>query len=105
MKSYKVKVSPNAKKELKDRLAYLVKVKQNKQAANNVMQDYRETRESLSRIAGSIKEADSKKLRERSLKRINFHRHDYFLLFRIDGEVVTVTNVFHFLEDYENKLK
>ncbi len=28
MKSYKVKISPNAKKELKDRLAYLVKVKQ-----------------------------------------------------------------------------
>lgn len=69
------------------------------------MQDYRETRESLSRIAGSIKEADSEKLRERNLKRINFRRHDYFLLFRIDGEVATVTNVFHFLEDYENKLK
>ena len=105
MKSYKVKISPNAKKELQERLSYLVEVKLNKQAANNVMQDYRETRESLSHIAGSIKEADSKKLRERGLKRINFRRHDYFLLFRIDGEVVTVTNVFHFLEDFENKLK
>ena len=105
MRPYKVKVSPNAKGELKDRLAYLVKVKHNKQAATNVMQDYRETRESLSRIAGSIKESDSKKLRERGLKRINFRRHDYFLLFRTDGEIVTVTNIFHFLEDYENKLK
>ena len=105
MKTFKVKVSPEAKVDLHDRLAYLVNVKKNKQAAQNVMRDYQETRATLSRIAGSIKQPDSKKLQERGLKRINFIRHDYFMLFRIDGDVATVTNIFHSLEDFENTLR
>ena len=29
----------------------------------------------------------------------------YFKLYRIDGDVVTITNMFHSLENYENKLR
>ena len=105
MKSYNVKVSPSAEKDLRDRIEYLVKDKKSKQAAANVMNDYIETRNTLSQMAGSIKNPENDKLRARRLKRINFKRHNYFLLFRIDENVVTITNVFHGLEDYENKLR
>ena len=89
---------------MKNRVAYLVNVKKNKQAARNVMLDYKMTREILSTVAASLKNPESNRLRERRLKRINFQKHDYFMLYRIDGDVVTVTNIFHALEDYENNL-
>ena len=104
MKSYKVKVSPAAREDLRRRIAYLVDIKKNKKAAKNVMADYQETRKTLSDIAGSIRVPDSIELQNRDLKRINFRRHDYFMLFRIDGDVATITNIFHSYEDYENKL-
>ena len=104
MKTYKVKVTPSAEEDLRKRIAYLVDVKLNKQAARNVMEDYRETRQVLEKVAGSIREPDSIELKERGLKRINFRKHDYFILFRIDGDVALITNIFHGLEDYENKL-
>ena len=71
----------------------------------NLVNDYRETRKKLEIVAGSLKDPDSEKLKVRRLKRINFLKHDYFLLYRIDGSAVYVTNMFHSLEDYENKLR
>ncbi|MBQ6481363.1 MAG: hypothetical protein IJI45_09620 [Anaerolineaceae bacterium] len=58
----------------------------------------------LSDIAGSIREPDSEVLKARNLKRLNFGKHDYFLLFRIEGSKVIVTNIFHAAEDFESKL-
>ena len=55
-------------------------------------------------VAGSLRNPDSEILKFRGLKRINFLRHDYFLLYRIEEDQVFVTNIFHSSEDFENKL-
>ena len=47
---------------------------------------------------------ESKKLKERNLRRINFKRHNYFMLFRKEDDKAVVVEIFHGLEDYENKL-
>ena len=104
MKTYKVRMSPRAKADLRDRVSYLVNVKKNPQAAASLMADFRKTRINLESIAGSIKEPDSEILKSRKLKRINLREHDYFLLYRIDGDTVMIMNIFHALEDFENKL-
>ena len=52
-----------------------------------------------------IKEPESEALRKRSLKRINLKKHDYLLLFRIKDDTVEVMRMFHFLQDFESKLK
>ena len=105
MKQYKVVVTDKAETALDKYIGYLVDVKKNEQAANNLFYDYIETRKELERVAGSIKMPESKKLKERNLKRINFKRHNYFMLFRIDDDKAVVVEIFHGLEDYENKLE
>ena len=106
MKQYRVIVTPDAERDLKCYLIYLRKVKKNPQAVKNVLKDFADTKKSLARTAGSIGEPKSEMLRARELKRINFSRHNYFLLFHIgEDNIAYVTNIFHGLEDYENKLR
>ena len=106
MKQYKVIVTPDAEEDLRKYVAYLRDVKKNPQAVKNVLEDFRDTKKSLKNVAGSIKEPDSEKLKESGLKRMNFLRHNYFVLFYIgDDDKVYITDVFHGLEDFESKLR
>ncbi len=36
--------------------------------------------------------------------RINFQKHRYFMLYRIEDDVVYVDDIFHELQDYENRM-
>ena len=54
MKHYKVIVTPEADKELKEYIAYLRNVKKNPQAVRNVLNDFKDTKTSLSSVAGSF---------------------------------------------------
>ena len=105
MKTYKVKITPDAKADLRRYKDYLLRNKKSRQAARNVVQDFYKTAARLKDSAGSLANPESQKLHSKHLKKINFIRHDYFLLYRIDGDFVYVTNMFHSLEDYESKLK
>jgi hypothetical protein len=37
-------------------------------------------------------------------RRINFLSHNYFMMYRLEGNVAVVDNIFHDLQDYENKM-
>jgi plasmid stabilization system protein ParE len=101
---YKIVVTEDAEADLDNILRYLLFVKKSKQAAKNGFEDFEDTKETLSSIAGSLKYVDNDHLRELGYKRINFLRHDYFMLFRIERNIVTVDNIFHVLQDYESYL-
>mgnify|MGYP002870099113 CR=1 FL=1 len=105
MKAYKVVISIDAKTSLKKYIRYLREVKLSPQAARNVLDDFTATRIMLSQVAGSLQEPESEKLKARSLKRINFQKHNYFMLYKVEGEMAIITNIFHGLEDYEGKLR
>ena len=105
MNDKKVKVTSDAKKDLGRYLDYIRRVLKNPQAARSVAEDFRETKSKLAGIADSLKKPDSAALVQRGLKRYNFLHHDYLLLFRVKGEIVEITNIFHASEDYENKLR
>lgn len=104
MKQYKVIVQIDARSDFRRCVNYLLYKKRNRQAAESLIRDFDETVDTLSHIAGSIREPDSEVLKTRNLKRLNFGKHDYFLLFRIDGSKAIVTNIFHGTEDFESKL-
>ncbi len=105
MRTYNIIVTPEAEDDLRKYLKYLRDVKKNPQAVLSVMNDFVETKDQLSRVAGSIKEPENERLRYLGLKRINFIHHNYFLLYCIDGDNAFITNVFHGLEDFESKLR
>ncbi len=105
MKQYKLVVTKDVRNDLERYLSYIKNRYKNPQAIRNVRDDFYETASSLRTLAESIKKPESEKMNEKQLKRINFSSHNYFLLFRITGDTVEIVQMFHFLEDYENKLR
>ena len=105
MKIYSITITPEAKTNFRQLVNYLLYAKKNSQEADNLINDYDLTIISLAKIAVSIREPDSDILKRRNLKRLNFHKHDYYLLFKIEEDKVKVTNIFHGWEDVEEKLK
>ena len=81
---------------------YIRNVLMNPQAADAYLTDYDETRELLSKSAGSLRVGDHPLMRERELRRINFIRHDYFLVYHIEGDEAEIVAVGHFDEDLKN---
>ena len=59
----------------------------------------------MKRVAGSIHDSLKSELANRELKEMFFQRHDYVMLFWMDGDEAVVVYIFHTSEDYENKLK
>lgn len=102
--AYKVIVSKDAKEDLDKFISYLITEKNSIQAALNLMDDYDKTMEELSIVAGSLKYCDNQRLRERGYKRINFLKHKYFMLYRVVNDIAYVDRIYHFLQDYENKM-
>ncbi len=102
---YNVVVSMDAEADLDRHIRYLLFIKQSEQAAKNVLDDYDETIENLSGIAGSLKYCENSKLKEHGYKKIHFRRHRYFMLFRLEDNKVIIDRIFHELEDFENKIK
>ena len=95
----------SAEDDLDRFVSYLLFVKKNEQAAQNLLNDFEATKISLSNVAGSLKLCDNPKLRELGYRRINFLSHRYFILYRIENDTVFVDSIFHELQDYESKMK
>lgn len=101
---YKVVITPDTEADLDGFIRYLLFEKKSDQAASNVLNDFEITKNNLSRVAGSLKFCDNPRLRELGYRRMNFQSHDYFLLYRVIGDTAIVDNIFHELQDYENKI-
>ena len=101
---YKVVVTAEAEEDLNQFIQYLLLAKKNKQAAKNVLDDFEDTIELLKHVAESLKTCDNPRLQSLGYHRINFQKHRYFMLYRIEDDVVYVDDIFHELQDYENRM-
>lgn len=101
---YKVVVTKDAEDDLERFIKYFVIEKKSIQAAENVLSDYDATIKNLQHMAESLKLCDNPRLQQLGYRRINFLSHRYFMLYRIEDNIVFVDNIFHELQDYENKM-
>ncbi|MBR5317092.1 MAG: type II toxin-antitoxin system RelE/ParE family toxin [Lachnospiraceae bacterium] len=101
---YRVVITSDAEEDLDKFIKYLLFEKENPQAAQNVLNDFDATKESLKHVAGSLKLCDNPRLRKLGYRRINFLNHRYFMMYRIEDNVVYIDNIFHELQDYESKM-
>lgn len=101
---YKINIMKSAEEDLDNFITYLLFEKKNEQAARNVLDDFEKTKDNLARVAGSLKLCDNPRLQELGYRRINFLSHRYFMLYRIDDDMVYVDSIFHELQDYEKKM-
>ena len=102
---YRIVVTKDAEEDLERFIKYLIIDKKSMQAAQNVLNDYDATIESLKHVARSVRICDNPRLRQLEYRRINFLNHRYFILYRIVDNIVFVDNIFHELQDYENKMR
>ena len=77
----------------------------NPQAADAYLDDYDETLEILSKSAGSLKIGEHPLMKSRGLRRINFVRHNYFLVYYNEGDEAIIVAVGHFDEDLKNVIR
>ena len=101
---YKVVVTAEAEEDLNRYIRYLLIEKKSKQAAENVLDDFEAAIQNLKSVAGSLKLCDNPRLRKLGYRRINFLSHRYFMMYRIVEDIVFVDNIFHELQDYEDKM-
>ena len=99
---YDVVVTPEAEADLDRHILYLLIEKCNEQAAKSVLDDFEITLNSLKRVAASLKYCENPKLKALGYRRINFHYHRYFMMYRICDGRVYVDSIFHELQDYES---
>lgn len=101
---YKIVITDSAREDLDQYLKYLLFIKKSDQAAQNVLDDFDDTIQHLKQVAGSLKLCDNPRLHCLGYRRINFLKHRYFLLYRLEKKTVFVDNVFHEFQDYENNM-
>ena len=101
---YKVIVTEDAETDMDRFINYLLFEKKNDQAASNLMDDFEDTIIILTHAAESFKVCENQHLLELGYRRINFKSHRYFMLYRVEDDTVYVDNVFHELQDFENKM-
>lgn len=102
---YEIVVTAEAENDMERYIRYLLVDKKSRQAAKSVMDDFSATLQSLKSVAGSLKLCENPRLKALGYRRINFLFHRYFMMYRLDGNTVIVDDIFHELQDYENKMK
>ena len=101
---YKVIITEDAEADMDGFVYYLLSEKKNEQAVCNLIDDFEATIDVLTHAAESLKMCENQHLKELGYRRINFKSHRYFMLYRIEEDTVYVDNIFHELQDYENKM-
>ncbi len=102
MDLFDVIVTPKALSQLDDYISYIQYTLMSEQAAKAVWEDAVDTTIELEKVAGSLKPCDNEDLAMLGYHKINFMRHRYLMLYRIDGKTVYVDAIYHQLQDYEN---
>lgn len=102
---FEVIFTDDAKEQLQNILDYLFFELNNTQAAYNVEQDMKQTTRLLSHVASSLKLCESPHLRDLGYRTIHLRHHNYFMLYRIQDDIVYVDAIYHDLQDYESLLR
>ena len=102
MVSYKVIISPKALSQLDSYIRYVRYTLLNPIAAENIWRDAKKTQKTLARIAGNLKLCDNPTLHELGYHAIKFDKHNYAMLYRVEGETAYVDGIYHMMQDYEN---
>ncbi len=93
---------PPAKRRLDMYIGYTAVQLNNLQAAKSIRDDAKDTKERLSESANMFKLCDNPILAKHEYRKIKFRKHDFVMLYRIDGEKAIVDGMYHELQDYES---
>ena len=84
---------------------YLLVEKCSDQAANALISDYDETIDLLATMAGSLKLLDDPEFAAEGFRKIRLRKHDYYLIYGLEGDKAVVYRMLHDLQDIDKALK
>ncbi len=84
--------------------AYFVDELLDPSAFSSFLADLEETIDRLTFSADSLPLCENKRVALLGYRKIHLKKHRFFLLYRINGLKVIVDDIFHNLEDFENKI-
>lgn len=103
--AYKVIILPPAKRNLERYIRFTAVTLYNREAAVSIRDDALLTKEKLSRIADILPLCADPTLAKLRYRKIPFQKHEFFMIYRIDGKKVIVESMYHQLQDYESTFK
>jgi len=102
--TYKVIITNRAEEQLDNTIRYILVQFKNEEAAGSILSDVLEIYNKLEYIAGSAQLCSDPYLAAKGYYKIVLEKHNYLLLYRIHGDEVIVSGIFHMLENYREKL-
>lgn len=106
MKTWRVEVIPRVEQRLIDILTYISdKPLYNPDAAESVLEDFEATVKTIGLMGDRIPIGTHPIMHRRALRRINFHNHQFCLIYRIQDDMAQVICIAHFKEDLNKVLQ
>lgn len=99
---YKVVITPVAEHHLEMYVSYTLFTFKYKEYARAIIKDAKATKRRLAKIATTIPLCPNEELAKLGYRKISFSKHDFFMVYRIDGDTAVVEAMYHDLQDYEN---
>lgn len=102
--SYKLVISERAEMHIDNILDYVVNILKNPGAARAIIIDIEEAYNRLEYMAETFGYCNDSYLADRGYRKISLSGHDYLILYRVEGQEVRISGVFHMRENYAQKL-
>ena len=100
--AYRVVITPVAKRQLDQYVGYTASILKNRTAAKRILEDAKQTKKRLADVAESLALCPNELLAKYGYRRVFFDKHDYFMVYRVEGKKVIVDAMYHELQDYES---
>ena len=101
---YKLIISERAERHIDNIIDYVVNTLKNPGAAKAILSDIEEAYDKLEYMADALSYCNDQYLAKRGYRKIILSSHNYLIKYRIEGDEVRISGVFHMREEYANKL-
>ena len=105
METYRIEITPDAETDVENCYRYIIGTFRSWETADAFLEDYCESLEKLRLVAGRLKTGEHPLMKSREIRRWNFLRHDYFILYTMKKNVAVIIAAAHFRQDIDNILK
>lgn len=106
MKTWEVQVIRRVEQRLTRILSYIAeKPLYNPDAARAVFEDYEQTKAMVGLMGDRVAVGRHPIMQRRKLRRMDFLEHDYYLIYRVMGDVAQIVRIGHTLENLDKVLK
>lgn len=102
--AYKLIISRKADENIDNIINYLVVNLSNRQAAEAVIEDIDDAYRKLEERAESYAYCSDSYLASKGYRKLPLSKHSYIILYRVEGDDVFISGVFHTRENYLQKL-